>query len=307
MRRVLVLLDGTERAASILPEAKLLAGEGGDLILISDSIGMARDRAVFDHSEGDPVSDALASLETQAEHIRLEGIAVETHAFAVNDPAHAIDVAARVYHADIVVCTTHGRGPVGRALHGGVVWRALAHSPVPLLIRNVEASSGYPSIFEPEPRILVPLDGSTLAERALPLAKELMQEWNASTWLVHVVSTYPVTGFSRTAIDPNAVTSDHARDAAQRYLDEVAVGLDATTHQHVLFGAVTEHLVAAVRAWGITHVVMTSHGRTGLARVVLGSVADDLIQRLPCPIIIVPLHVSTASEQTPPTALAGRM
>jgi len=307
MRRVLVPLDGTHLAASILPEAKLLAGKGGDLILISDSIGTVSNGAVFDHSEEHAVQDSFASLETQAEQIRSEGIAVETHVFAMDDPVDAIDVAARKYHADIVVCATHGRGPWGRMLHGGVEWRTLAHSPVPVLIRNVEAPSGYPSILEPELRILVPLDGSKLAERALPLAKELMQEWNASTWLVHVVSSYPVTGFSRTAIDPNAVTDDHARDAAQQYLDEVAVGLDATTHQHVLFGEVTEHLVAAVRAWGITHVVMASHGRIGLAHVVLGSVADDLIQRLPCPIIIVPLHASTASEQTQTAVLAGRM
>ncbi|MDQ2744553.1 MAG: universal stress protein [Chloroflexota bacterium] len=307
MRRVLVPLDGTPLAASILPEAKLVAGEGGCLILISDSIRRVSDGAVFNRSEEHAVQDALASLETQAEQIRLEGIAVETHGFAMNDPAHAIDVAARMYHADIVVCATHGRGPWGRMLHGGVVWRTLAHGPVPVLIKNVEASSGYSSILEPEPRILAPLDGSKLAERALPLAKELMQEWNASTWLVHVVSSYPVTGFPRTAIAPSALTDDSARDAAQPYLDEVAVGLDATTHQHVLFGEVTEQLVAAARTWGITHVVMTSHGRTGLARVALGSVADDLIQRLPCPIIIVPLHGSAASEQTPTAVLAGRM
>jgi nucleotide-binding universal stress UspA family protein len=138
------------------------------------------------------------------------------------DPVHAIDVAARIYHADMVACATHGRGPLGRVLRGGVVWRALADSPVPVLVRHFEAPSGYKPIFAPEPRILVPLDGSATAERALPLAQELMQEWNTSLWLVHVVSSYPTTGLPGTEIDPEAVTDEGAGRAARHYLDEVA-------------------------------------------------------------------------------------
>jgi nucleotide-binding universal stress UspA family protein len=305
VRRVLVPLDGTPLAASILPDAKQLAGAGGELILIRDPIGMASNRMILDQSEEEAVGDALASLETQAERLRAEGFRVESHALVMIDPAYAIDVAARIYHADMVACATHGKGPLGRVLRGGVVWRALADSPVPVLVRHFEAPSGYKPIFAQEPHILVPLDGSKTAEQALPLAQELMQEWNASLSLVHVVSSYPITGLPRTEIDPQAMNDEEADRAARQYLDEIAARLGGKIHKHVLFGPVSKHLIASVRAWGITHVVMTSHGRTGLSRVVLGSVADDLIHHVPCPILVIPLHDCMSSEQTEETATSA--
>lgn len=305
MRRVLVPLDGTPLAASILPHAKQLAGEGGELILVRDPIGTVSGRIDLYQSEEEAVWGALASLETQAAQLRQEGVKVESHVLLMVDPAYAIDVAARIYHADMVACATHGRGPLGRVLRGSVVWRALADSPVPVLVRHSEAPSGYKSIFAPEPRILVPLDGSKSAELALPLAQQLMKEWNASLWLVHVVSSYPITGLPRTKIDLEAVSDAGARHTARHYLDEVAGRLTGKIRKHVLFGPVSEHLIAAVRTWNVTHVVMTSHGRTGLPRAVLGSVADDLIQHLGCPIIVIPLGDSKVSVQTHDTATAA--
>lgn len=56
----------------------------------------------------------------------------------------------------------------------------------------------------------------------------------------------------------------------------------------VLAGPVADRLATAVEQWSITDVVMTTHGRTGLPRVILGSVSDALVQRLTCPIVIVP-------------------
>ncbi len=69
----------------------------------------------------------------------------------------------------------------------------------------------------------------------------------------------------------------------------------------VLAGPAVDRLVSAVDQWSITDVVVTSHGRTGLSRVILGSVADALIHRLHCPIVIVPALApegAEASEQT---------
>ncbi|HCG00853.1 MAG TPA: hypothetical protein DEV93_09965, partial [Chloroflexi bacterium] len=91
---------------------------------------------------------------------------METHALVMIDPAYAIDTGIRVYHPDMVASSTHGDGPLVRLLHGGVAWRALAGSYVPILVRHTNASPAYRSIFAPEPRIMVPLDGSEHAEKA---------------------------------------------------------------------------------------------------------------------------------------------
>jgi nucleotide-binding universal stress UspA family protein len=79
VRRVLVPLDGTPLAASILPDAKKLAGAGGELILIRDPVDMVSGRMILNQSEEEAVGDALASLENEAERLRAEGVRVESH------------------------------------------------------------------------------------------------------------------------------------------------------------------------------------------------------------------------------------
>ena len=135
---------------------------------------------------------------------------------------------------------------------------------------------------------MVPLDGSALAETALPLARELASGWKAALWLVHVVTEYPISGFAHTETNPDVVTDEMARESGQRYLDRVALELGVRAQTRVLTGSPVHELVAATRAWGITDVVLASHGRTGLQRVFLGSVTEGLLHQLQLPMIVVP-------------------
>jgi nucleotide-binding universal stress UspA family protein len=144
---------------------------------------------------------------------------------------------------------------------------------------------------------MVPLDGSALAEKALPLAHELAAEWAASIWLVHVISQYPVSGFPRTEIDREALTDEVARLSSQRYLDHVASGLGGDVYTHVLGGSPRDELATAASTWDITDIVISSHGRTGLPRVIVGSVADALIHHLELPIIVVPALATESVNQ----------
>jgi nucleotide-binding universal stress UspA family protein len=297
MRRVLVPLDGTGFAASILPDARLLAGTGGEVILLGDPMGSVAGPMSLAVEEGEAVRETLASLEVQAERLRGEGIKIETHVLLMTDPAYAIQSAIRLYDAGAVACSTHGRGPLGRLRRGSVAWRILADSPVPVLIRHIDEGSSAHATHPHEPRIMVPLDGSAQSERALPLAQELAAEWNASIWLIHVVSHFPISGLPRTDVDPGADTDDLARRSAQRYLSRIAHDLPRKVHWHVRIGPVAERLATAVREWKISHVVMTSHGRTSLARVMLGSTTDEVIQHVSCPVIVVPAHVAASRVQ----------
>jgi nucleotide-binding universal stress UspA family protein len=294
MRRVLVPLDGSSLAASILPDARQLAGEGGELILIRDPIGSVGGRAGLAPSAAEALQEVLIDLEAQAALLRDQGVTVETHALVMIDPAYAIGTATHIYGADMVACATHGRGPSGRLVRGGVAWRALADSPVPVLIRHADADAESQSIVARKGRILVPLDGSTNAEKALPLAQELAQEWQSEVWLVHVVAHFPITELPQTGIAPDAATDRQAEQEARAYLDSLAAHLSGEVHIHVLFGSVSERLINAAQAWDVSHIVMTSHGRTGWSRVLLGSVADALIEHLHCPIIVIPSRAAEA-------------
>src|SRR5579872_1476677 len=96
LRRVLVPLDGSSLAASILPDARQLAGQDGELILIRDPIGSVEGYPGEMPSAAQALQDVLIDLETQAALLRNQGVTVETHALVMIDPAYAIGVATHI-------------------------------------------------------------------------------------------------------------------------------------------------------------------------------------------------------------------
>lgn len=302
MRRVLVPLDGTDLAASILPDARRLAGPEGELILLH-SVSRAEyeydteRRRDLDGDEGlDAVARARDHLEAHAQTLRDQGVAVQTRTWVMGHAADAIDEAARLYRADAIACATHGRGPLGRLVHGSVAWQALAASRVPVLLRHYQAPpAGEIASVEPQQRrILIPLDGSALAEAALPLAQQLSREWSAALHLVRVAS-YPSTlaGMAHTA---EAIVQE-----AQAYLHSTASRMAPGVQISVHTGPVVATLLQLAQEADITDIVMASHGRTGLRRAVFGSVADELIHKLVCPVVVVPALAARQKQ----TARAG--
>lgn len=294
MRRVLVPVDGTETSMSILPDARRLAGPDGTIVLVRDAGSNLYNSSTFvvGIAETQEIDDHLAVL---AHGLRSEGVNAEAHTLVLVDAAEAIDTAARAYNADVIACATHGRGPLGRFIRGGVAWKALAHSPVPVLLRHVDADT--PFLEEPrQRRIMVPLDGSSYAARALPLARQLAAEWDAELLLVRVIVPMPapIGPYIPNLSEWDQPETEH--EVALRYLRRMANG-DPKVQIAVQVGSVCDQLMSVVKNRGITDVVMASHGRTGLSRMVLGSVADQLIHDLRCPVVVVPSLVGVAETE----------
>jgi nucleotide-binding universal stress UspA family protein len=143
-------------------------------------------------------------------------------------------------------------------------------------------------------QIMVPLDGSELAERALPCAEQLGVATGATLHLVHVVELAPpLTWPFAPAYLPGSVHDDLVAQETQQataYLDKMrervaAGGVHVRTEQMVGYAAAT--LLDYERDAGIDLVVMCSHGRTGLARFALGSVAERLLHHGTAPVLLV--------------------
>ncbi len=147
-------------------------------------------------------------------------------------------------------------------------------------------------------RIVVPLDGSPLAEEALDQAMELAKRVDIPIHLVRVVDTYrtqavPATGM---ALDYSllAELAEEELEDARSYMKEqtdklTAEGLTATGE--VLHGPIAQQIVDAANEEDI--IVMSSHGRTGIKRWFLGSVAEEVMRRAKCPVL---LHRASVSE-----------
>jgi len=141
-------------------------------------------------------------------------------------------------------------------------------------------------------RILVPLDGSNVAEEALGQAKELAHTLNVPIHLVRVVDTYraqaiPATGM---ALDYSmlAELAEEEVEDAKTYMQASVDSLKAeglTADGDVLQGPIAQQIVDAAEAGDM--IVMSSHGRTGIKRWFLGSVAEEVIRRANVPVLLV--------------------
>lgn len=139
-------------------------------------------------------------------------------------------------------------------------------------------------------RVMVPLDGSPLAERALVPAARLAEAAGAQLRLVTVkppASTVSLPPERRHAVE---TVDEFLEKGLRDYLTTQVAALPATMRHPVqiaiLDGWPPESLAAHAHATGVDLIVMTTHGRGGFSRFWLGSVADELLRRTGCPILL---------------------
>jgi nucleotide-binding universal stress UspA family protein len=138
-------------------------------------------------------------------------------------------------------------------------------------------------------RLLVPLDGSTLAEEALPHALNLARRSGGELVLLRViVSPYAIVApdLVLAGTDPNL---PELNQQAQQYLDALAVRLsgDASVRAIVCEGPVAEAILEHAVALDVDLIVMSTHGRGGVSRWVYGSVAERVLQGSVCPVLLI--------------------
>lgn len=134
-------------------------------------------------------------------------------------------------------------------------------------------------------RILVPLDGSTLAETALPTAIDLLADRpTATVMLLRAAEASALGG------DPTEAQARVVREA-EDYLDSVAARLTGSGVKNVKtsvwYGPPAPAIVEAAQMGKVDMIVMSTHGRSGLGRLILGSVAESVLRSTYTPILLV--------------------
>jgi nucleotide-binding universal stress UspA family protein len=158
-------------------------------------------------------------------------------------------------------------------------------------------------------RILVPLDGSALAEQVLPYVQALAERFD-STLLLLRATISPATVIASTAvaaeplaaaaIDPTPIV-EAEEDVAVDYLFALGDRLKASGLRIELLtaeGPAGDVIVDQARAQQADLVAMATHGRAGLDRVLFGSIADDVLHHAGCPVLLVRVDDSDDSEKS---------
>ena len=297
-RSILVPLDGSPLAEQTLPlalEIARLARSKVRLLLVHPILPPP----FYEESAELYVSIDLAVRKAGREYLR--GLAArlreqsgqQISSVTLDGPTEpALSKYVHDIGADLVAMTTHGRGGVRGAWLGSVADRLVRRLEVPILVtraREGAAPPAPPSIQE----ILVPLDGSTLAEAALAPAAALARLFEAELVLVQIVppltagSLLPVTFAAGYDMD----TVAFQRKQAQDYLEGLSADLrerGARVRTSVVVGHnVGEALINLAHPERIDLVAIATHGRSGVQRLMLGSVADKLIRAAGPPVLVV--------------------
>lgn len=303
-RSILVPLDGSPLSEHALPLAQDLARQAGAVLRLAH-VHIPSPAPVYmaDLPLADTQLDERASesehtyLDALATRMRADsGISVDTVLLegAVTDTvAELIAAHVREQPVDLVAMTTHGRGGLARFWLGSVADELVRRLPVPLLLLRPDAHTASAAVAHSPRRMLIPLDGSANAEAILPHALALGQAMQAEYTLLRVVEPVMIarplpSNPAVRALDDQLI--DQLRVEAQTYLEQLALrlvaqGLKAQIEVIVVPQAALAILEAAQQG-GIDVIAMATHGRRGLARVLLGSVADKVLRGATAPVLL---------------------
>ena len=146
--------------------------------------------------------------------------------------------------------------------------------------------------------ILLPTDFSECASYALSYATSLARQFGARIICVHVIEpVVPAVGYTGIAEPlPVADISEQLENSAERELPKIAeheecAGLDI--EEVIVHGDSASEIVRVARERGVDLIVIASHGRTGLGRILFGSTAEAVVRHAPCPVLVVKKNDST--------------
>ncbi len=284
-RKILVPHDGSAVASSVLPVARTLAqSTHAELVLVRvlpSDVGHA----------SPPAEKAHHALARIREELVSSVIGVSTYV-RYGDPADEILETADDLEADLIAMGTYGFRGMDRLMVGSVSDDVVARSPVPVLVNR----AGAHRVSEIR-HILVPTDGSPGAALALSGALPIARATGASLTLIRVTEHVPDTRFHveeageigwnvKVGHDFQEAQRVRAEDSLRRTTAQLNMA-GYTARGVARVGVPATAIVDAALEFHAELVVMSTHGRTGAARAILGSVADEVLRRAECPVVLV--------------------
>ena len=280
---VIVPLDGSELSERALNIAEAIAGRTSSDLLIA-RVG----RIGADEPEMEQIRKYLKARASNASG----KVATFTDR---GRPAQSIIELAHQHVDPIIVMSTHGRGGIHRWMTGSVAEEVVRGAGVPVLL--VRGDQEIPSAEKIELRsILLPVDGSRYSESAIDYAVELARLFGSTLHLIRVVDTPSAYGMLSRHMETAATGDildeiiDSMRDEANAYIDQLAERLSSEgvqVRKTVVEGFPGEQLIEHERRGFFQLVVMATAGRSGVSRVVFGSVAERMLKLGRSPVMMV--------------------
>lgn len=303
-KRILTPLDGSSLSEGILPFVRALApalGARVDLLQLHTEATYELEQ--LNDSEQASIMAALEPLNVRLQHqseAYLSRIAEGLNALGVQtrilvrygQPATQIVEEAEKDDDTLITMSTRGRTGIGRWVMGSVTDRVLHTTLTPMLVVHPDRESPAVESVAGIKTLIVPLDGSELAETVLPIAGEIAAATGATVQLFRVLdepgrSSLNVSELAAAGV--SEATQEEAEAAA--YLGEMAEQLRAAgatdVRSTVTRGRPSDEIQEIARTTPDSMILACTHGRSGVGRAVMGSVTDRLVRHAGDPALIV--------------------
>jgi len=289
--KMLVPLDGSRLSEVVFPYAKDLAARLGlDITLLH----------VHSSKESETMPLHQAYIEHKAQIIKrqlrewqkrigggLEDRKLQVHGeLARGYPPEEIICYAEENNIDLILMATHGRSGVRRWVLGSVADKILCVSSIPIWLIRASTAESVPYDKWPQRTLLVPLDGSVLAEKVLPHVKVLAKQ-----------PGMPAVNVVLLRVDEPPTTSGHyfrnipeSREEIEQYLANVETQLKRSkikVQSEISSGDPAEQIVSYGQENPFSIIVMSTHGHSGMSRWLYGSVATKVLEHAATPIFLV--------------------
>ncbi len=302
IHKILTPIDFSEGSRNALRYAEALAG-GADASLILAHVvdfkdlnhaAMRLGPVIEEKLEETVVAEAGEHLKTFAEE-ELRPETRRTHYVHAGRTVELVEEVAKETETDLMVVSTHSERVVRHALLGSSAEKLVRHAPCPVLVVRAKEHEFIDEDDEaPAPRsfslkkILVPTDFSDESLKALRYALRLGAPFDAKIDLLHVVNT-GCFGAGYAAVDLPAIT-EQVVEASKESLAELAereIGTAENIVREVRVGPTAQTIADVAREEEIDLIVVSTHGNTGLKRMLLGSNAENIVRHAPCPVLVV--------------------
>jgi nucleotide-binding universal stress UspA family protein len=305
-RKMLVPLDGSELAEVVFPYAKELAGRLGiDVILLHISATALRDyvpmnRAYVEHA-ADTIRREARRVQKKAGLVPEEKTIEVRGELVVGYPPDEILRYAEENTIDLILMASHGRSGSKRWALGSVAGKILHAANIPVLLVRTGIPEQIPYDEWPKRTIIVPLDGSELAESVLPHAEVLARQGGREMVNVilmrvceaPVMPAYYTPELAEVPLNWGQYAQQETARCKQ-VATEYLAGIEPrfrdsgiNVKSEVLVGTATDEIVAYANKTPYSLIVMATHGRSGLSRLVYGSVAANILVGVNSPLLLV--------------------
>ncbi len=291
-KRLIVPLDGSDLAESVLPTTVYLAERFHATIVLFHALEQNPPTTIHGARHLTDLEEARAYLDALATRLSQPGLTIERHVDASKEPdvARSITQNAKTLDAQLIILCAHGRSGLRDALVGSIAQQVIHQGATHVfLLRPGKIDDWHCD------RILLPLDSAPVHEPALPIAAEFARVFKAEIQVMTVVPTPSTLSAERAAASTFLPTTTNAvLDLAERgaadYIQKMVGKLTTdgfNAKGQVARGDAASEILGQAERSGANLIVLATHGRGSIEAFWAGSVTPQVIARAASPLLLV--------------------